>query len=219
MSVLVALQSAGNTSTATWAQAPASWAASAAEEFAATTTWAQTAATWQATASEAYPSSATWVQASATWNAIATEAFSATASFAQATAAWSAAASEDFASSATWTQATAAWSATAELSGVDREFTGSWQQTASWDASATTATATCADGFQQDTFQPSAFQGCIAVVVGGGHPALRWVRPRRERLVMAATFVQKPAGWRADMTTIDDESWLLLFDEPALIGA
>jgi hypothetical protein len=231
MSVLVALQPAGGafTSTATWDQAPATWAATATESFLSTATYVQAAATWQATASEAYPSSATWLQAAATWSAVANEAFAATGSFVQAAAAWNAIATETLASTATWLQAAASWDASAAVGAAGNAFTASWlQAAATWAASSTQG---CDEGFQADAFQADAFQECAPVVsdtgMGGRYGRYeraivrRYQEPVRtpEPVLMAAAWSQQPAGWKADMETFEDETWFLLFDDLVLSGA
>ena len=200
MSVLVALQVGGAefTSTATWEQAPASWAATATETFAASATFDQVAASWSSTATESFDTTATFLQAAATWDGVASEAFSATASFVQAAAAWDANAAEAFVASATWDQ-TASWTTDATNTPGPTTFTGAWEQAQSWQAQAEAPVT---------TGPPHG----AALVTG---PAV----PRRQRVSLNAAFSQQPASWAADVLVVEDDDWLLLFDEPALIGA
>lgn len=105
--------------------------ADAGASFTSTATWDQSAATWAATSEETFAATAAFTQAAATWAAVASEAFTATGSFTQAAAAWAAIAAETFASTATWAQAAATWDAAAS---VPQDITG----TASWDQAAAT---------------------------------------------------------------------------------
>jgi hypothetical protein len=76
MSLLLLFRSgvSAPTGTAEWEQAPASWAATAAESYTATASWVQPAASWQASESDLLTSTASWEQAPASWAATATTA-------------------------------------------------------------------------------------------------------------------------------------------------
>jgi hypothetical protein len=99
----------------------------------------------------------------------------------------------------TWTQ-TASWDATATETDVFTA-TASWLQTASWSATASTPAV-------GPTPEP---RRGAARIIG---PA----RPHVARRTARAAWVQEPAGWRADMTYIDNDDWLVL-DELLLVGA
>ena len=139
---------------------------------------------------------ATFSQAAATWESTATEQFDATVAFLQAPAAWDATGSEEIAGSATFEQAAATWTASDQQAVTG---TGAWEQgAAAWDASATSV---------YDVPAPSP---------GGSRFREVWRRPPSP-IHLQASFVQRPASWRAEMR-VDNSPAYERMDEEAFLA-